>query len=210
MGNMKKTFDGKTPLEAADKAYKSISKYFNNDVPRFYFTLQEGAVNMEDSEPVMMGGSNKLHHFVVKEKKEGKDASYNISEFSPKNNDHLAKFVSKLNDFKTKQSGGLRGMDDSNSSPSDSSDSNPKDSSSDLDELNFTGGGKKWNNSSSSSSSESSDWMDDGEDFYHRKTYKLAPISYWWYDPQVYFLKKIYIPTFVSTVTPYVQLELYF
>ena len=40
LGKMKTTFTGKTPLDAATKAYNSLSTYFNNDIPAFHFTLQ--------------------------------------------------------------------------------------------------------------------------------------------------------------------------
>ena len=34
------------------------------------------------------------------------------------------------------------------------------------------------------------------------------PLFYWWYNPLIYKLNRIYIPTFVSTISPYVHLEL--
>lgn len=206
VGKFDKSFDGKTPLAAADKAYNALSKYFNNNIPKFYFTLQEGGQKniLEDtsemSDSPQIGGSSKFHHFVVKEKKEGNDANYTISEYNISNTKHLNTFAGKLNNFRLKQSGGLRDLDDSSSSMSDS------DSSSSLSDLK----GGKHHGLDDSSSSSSDSWLEDEDDHLYKKKFKLAPISYWWYDPQVYFLKKIYIPTFVSTITPYVQLDLFF
>jgi hypothetical protein len=54
--------------------------------------------------------------------------------------------------------------------------------------------------------------LDSSEDFYRRaQTYKpvVSPsLYYWWYDPQVYKLNSVFIPTFYSYVTPYLQINL--
>ena len=34
------------------------------------------------------------------------------------------------------------------------------------------------------------------------------PFNYWWYDPYLYGLNSVYIPTFYSYTTPYVELAL--
>lgn len=62
---------------------------------------------------------------------------------------------------------------------------------------------KKQNDDSSSSSSDS--------DFYikAKKTYNTTqPIYYWWYDPYLYNLDFVYIPTFYSYNIPYIELNL--
>lgn len=64
--------------------------------------------------------------------------------------------------------------------------------------------------SSSSSSSSSSD-----EEIFKKlnnyRLYQSQPIYYWWYDPCIYKkLRSIYIPTFVQTVIPYIEIATYY
>lgn len=68
-------------------------------------------------------------------------------------------------------------------------------------------GGKKSSSSSSSSSSDDDDDDDDEFDFakIRRKMYS-APISYWWYSPMIYKVRRIYTPVFSRQIAPYVQL----
>lgn len=37
-----------------------------------------------------------------------------------------------------------------------------------------------------------------------------APIVYWWYDPIIYSIDYVFVPTFYSTITPFVELALVF
>ena len=69
---------------------------------------------------------------------------------------------------------------------------------------------KKSKKSKDDSDSDSSDWDASPDDLYRRaKSYSInQPIYYWWYDPFVYRLDSIYIPTFYSYVTPYIELSL--
>jgi hypothetical protein len=71
-------------------------------------------------------------------------------------------------------------------------------------------GGKK-DNSKKKDKDDSSDDESSSEDFYKRaKSYMpiTQPIYYWWYDPYIYNLNSLYIPTFYSYVTPYIELSL--
>jgi hypothetical protein len=43
-------------LKAAKVFYKNLSQHFNNNIPKFYFTVQKGG-----------SGNGKYYHFVVKE-----------------------------------------------------------------------------------------------------------------------------------------------
>jgi hypothetical protein len=73
------------------------------------------------------------------------------------------------------------------------------------------GGGKKKNRKKSKKYDDSDD-SDDSDDFYNSiRTYRPInhPIYYWWYDPYVYKLDSLYIPTFYSYITPYIELGLY-
>ena len=61
--------------------------------------------------------------------------------------------------------------------------------------------------SSSSSSSSSLNSSDSDDDYYYYKPItRNMPITYWSYYPHVYNLKKVYVPTFVPTVTPYIYI----
>ena len=50
------------------------------------------------------------------------------------------------------------------------------------------------------------------EDLYrsNKKKYGYEPISFWLYDPYLYPVRRLYIPTFVATVNPYVVYNLYY
>lgn len=51
---------------------------------------------------------------------------------------------------------------------------------------------------------------DDSDDvFYKSKTVYVAnntPLSWWWYDPYLYNLDTVFIPTFYSSVVPYIEI----
>lgn len=64
---------------------------------------------------------------------------------------------------------------------------------------------KKDEDESSSSSSEAFDSLKLYKNFSKRT---LLPITYWWYNPYVYDLTSVYIPTFITPlVQPYVQID---
>jgi hypothetical protein len=156
-GGVDTTFSGTSSLEVADIAYKSLSQYFNNNVPKFYFTLEDE--------------NDKFHHFYVNETKDGSNADYTIKEYNVK-----AKYEKNLKKY----------IEDNNNNKEQE-------------------GGKKYHKHSSSSSSES--WLDDSSST-GKLRYKVDPIVYWWYYPSVYRLTKFYVPTFVQSVTPYINIYL--
>lgn len=94
-GDFPTTFSASTPFEAANNAWKSLSSYFTNNVPKFPFTLQ----SLKD---------NKLFHFLVKEDVKGDQVNYKITELKLKDeqkaNDTLKKNVQEFN----KKYGGSR------------------------------------------------------------------------------------------------------
>jgi len=112
-GQLVTTFKAKSDLDAANKAWTSISKYISNNVPTFAFTLE----NTKD-------GS--LSHFLLKEKLDGKkNATYNISKLKV---DADKKKEDEFRNRLAKQAGGRKhrrdkkeGEDDSSSSSSSSS-----------------------------------------------------------------------------------------
>jgi hypothetical protein len=162
--------------------YKSLSEHFNNSVPKFHFTLQKGS-----------SGEGKYYHFEVKENREDDQVNFNIKPYAIQGeHEAIERFQSKLSEFKTKmkQDGGKK----KSKSKSKSKKKNDDDSDdSDLDELDEL------------------DELDDSPvNIYKRaKSYlPTQPIYYWWYDPYLYRIDSIYIPTFYSYVTPYIELSL--
>ena len=65
----------------------------------------------------------------------------------------------------------------------------------------------KYDDSSSSSSSSSSESEDDDYYYYYKPIKRNMPITYWSYYPYVYNLRKVYVPTFVPTISPYVYIN---
>ena len=91
-GNLNTKFTAEKSLEAANKAYQSLSQYFKNDVPSFNFTLKND--------------KNKYFHFNVKEQLKDNEVSFKIKEFKIKTNKNdkfnsfkkqITKFEKKLN-----------------------------------------------------------------------------------------------------------------
>ena len=127
-------------------------------------------------------GEGKYYHFQVKEIRENDEVSFNIKPFTIHGEqESIQRFESKLASFKSKfsQDGGKKS--------------------------------KKSKKSKNDDSDDSSDFDVSEDDIYKRaKSYmpSTQPIYYWWYDPYVYRLDKLYVPTFYSYVTPYIELSL--
>jgi hypothetical protein len=129
-------------------------------------------------------GNGKFYHYEVKEEKENNTVNFKIKQLEniPTTAAEMKPFVDKLEKFKQKMEQG--------------------------------GGDKKKKRSKHKSKryDDSSDSDSDSDDFYKRvRTYKPVnqPIYYWWYDPYVYNLDTLYVPTFYSYITPYIELGLY-
>ena len=57
-------------LKAAKVFYKNLSQHFNNNIPKFYFSIQKGGAD-----------DGKYYHFVVKEVKEDDEVKFNIEPY---------------------------------------------------------------------------------------------------------------------------------
>jgi hypothetical protein len=125
-------------------------------------------------------GEGKYYHFEVKENRQDNEVNFNIKPYTVQGeNEAIKRFESKLANFKSK--------------------------------LNQDGGKKKAKKSKRDDSSDSSDFDIEEDNIYKRaKSYlpTTQPIYYWWYDPYVYRLDTLYVPTFYSYVTPYIELSL--
>jgi hypothetical protein len=131
-------------------------------------------------------GNGKYSHFQVRENRKNDEVNFSINPIHI-DESNLSDFQSKLNNFKSK--------------------------------FNQDGGEKKKKkikkkskkkHSESSSDSESSIIIETDNIYKRVKKYLPVnqPIYYWWYDPYIYSLNSVYIPTFYSYVTPYIELSL--
>lgn len=124
-------------------------------------------------------GSGKYYHFKVKEEREGEEVNFSIEPYKIKGE---KKAITKFN-------GGLEKF------------------------INKVGGAKKKKRKTKKKKDSDSDLDDDSSDDYYTRasTYIPSvnyPIYYWWYDPYLYNLNSIYIPTFYAYVTPYIEISL--
>jgi hypothetical protein len=124
-------------------------------------------------------GDGKLYHFEVKESINNKEVTYSISPMTVQGEQQsVERFKKNLSNFKTK----------------------------------FTqGGGKHRQKKKHSKDKDSSDDSSSDSDFYLKaqKSYNVSqPIYYWWYDPYLYNIDYIYIPTFYSYLAPFIELNL--
>jgi hypothetical protein len=125
-------------------------------------------------------GDGKYYHFQVKETMEDKEVTFKVKPMTIQGEaDIISSFKNKLENFKAK--------------------------------LNQDGGKKKSKKSKKHVVDDSdSDFDDSSDDFYRRaKSYMPAtqPIYYWWYDPFLYRLNSVYVPTFYAYVRPYIELS---
>ena len=80
-----------------------------------------------------------------------------------------------------------------------------------INEENLAGGkhsSKKYKLDDSDSSSSSSSDSDDDYYYYYKPVNRSMPITYWSYYPYAYPLRKIYVPTFIPNISPYVYISL--
>jgi hypothetical protein len=125
-------------------------------------------------------GSGNHYHFEVTENRKDQKVDFNIRKIDLKDE------LKVLDKFKNRRSKWLK---------------------------EFQAGGKK-KSSKKSKKDDSSDSSDSSSDEAFIKRAKKnsiynQPLYYWWYDPYLYSLDTVYVPTFYSYVTPYIQLALY-
>ena len=98
-GDLKTTVTSKNSVAAAKSLYANLSEHFNNNIPKFYFTIQKGG-----------SGTGKYYHFLVKEVKDKSDeVKFNVEPLILKDDSKIiSNFESKLKIFKNKfeQAGG--------------------------------------------------------------------------------------------------------
>lgn len=182
MGDINITSNAETELKAAKEIWDNISKYTNNNVPVFYFTLRGGGI---------------ISHFSVKEnsKSNNNEVNYLIEKIHPNlDNQKEIKYANKasniLKKLKTYQSGGKRSKKE-------------KDEDEDDDDK-----GKRRKRYSKYDDSSSDDDLESYYTYLRLKN-KSSPISYWWYTPSFYQdYNVVFTPTFKPIVVPYVQWQI--
>jgi hypothetical protein len=184
-GDIKTSVKSKNSINAAKTIYKNLSEHFNNSIPKFYFTIQKGS-----------SGNGKYYHFLVKEVREKDEVKFNVEPYTTHNSDSsIDKFKSKLDTFKTKfnQAGGKAGSRKKGSKKGSKKAPRRKMEDYDFDE-------------------DSNSDLASSDDFYvQASVYRpvvTPPLYYWWYDPQLYNLKSVFIPTFYGYLSPFLQLDL--
>ena len=106
-GDFKTAYDGKSPIDAGEKAWVNLSRYLTGNVPKFAFTMERTS-------------DHKHFHFVVKENVEGDNVSFSVKKVDVKvPKEGLQAFKKKVSSLRD-QSGGKKKDDSSSSSDSDS------------------------------------------------------------------------------------------
>jgi len=178
-GDFETKIEANNSVEAAKNLYKNLSEHFNNNIPKFYFTIQKGG-----------GDKGKFYHFQVKEKKVNDEVNYSISPYKIKDTETaVEQFVENFEKFKGRFNGGAKARKATK--------------------------GKKSSKRKSKKSKEdySSESSEDSYDFYREaKSYVPVtnqPLYYMYYDPLVYRLDSVYIPTFYQYAQPYWEIASY-
>lgn len=154
------------------------AKNSNEAANKLYSKLSE---HFNNSVPVfyftIQKGGGKYYHFQVKEQRSENEVNFSIKSYNVEDESAIQEFETKLENYKNKrQAGGKKSKKSKKAKKPSSSD----------DELD---------------SSSSSDY------YINSKSNPLSqPFYYWWYDPYVYKIDSVYIPTFYSYVTPLFEL----
>lgn len=219
--NTKFVSTSKNSLAAAKDIYGSISEYFNNSVPEFYFTLEK--VNNNKS----LG----VYHFKVNEFKSSKNANlkYKISSHTIKENNDK-ELLSTINEIEQKIkdmydfSAGAEKKKKSKSKSKSKKKTTKKKNISDSSDSSDDGRTKKSKKSfkvviSDSSDSTDSDmiynkYYEDGKmnkyikkQIFSKKYYNDMDPLYWWYHPYMYDSPSLFLPSFVSDVPMIVEMS---
>lgn len=111
-GSLKTKFSGKSDIDAAKKAYDSISEYFSNNIPVFKFTLQKIA---NENTQVGAGKISDYIHFQAAETKNGNQVDFRLIPLKvTKNAAQLKTFREKVKGLgnKIQLGGGKKKYDD--------------------------------------------------------------------------------------------------
>jgi hypothetical protein len=200
----------KNSVEAARSFYNGLSEHFNNSVPKFYFTIQKGG-----------SSKGKFFHFEVEESRKGDDVNFSIR---PLELDNLEKtnelFISNFKNFKGRFNARRGSRKGSRKSSRRGSRKSSRKGSRKVSRKSSRKASKKASEKTSEktsrkvSRSEISDRFEDDfeEDDFYRNALEYVPvasqpISYLYYDPLIYNLDSVFLPTFYAYLSPYVELN---
>ena len=133
-------------------------------------------------------GNGTFYHFQSNESRDGNEVNFSIKPYNVIN-ENMESYKTKLASIKKKisQQGGKHKKHRKKS--------------------------KKQGSSDSSDSSESSSSSDSDKYIKRISTYTPMlnqPIYYWWYDPSIYKLESVFIPTFYPYITPLIEYSISF
>lgn len=191
-GTMPCIYKAENSFNAAQKAYESISQYFNNIVYNYKFTLLKLSSEDANTEKINLtqyGGSsnakkfntNNFSHFTVNENKIENDVKFSIFKFNGTVTDtqYLINNVTKLQQKLNSQDGGSKHKKKHKKHKKHSKD----------------------DDSSSSSSS---------PDYYVKKKY-FDPIDFYYYYPPLYIDPALsYYPSFIPSLSPLITYDTYY
>lgn len=183
-GEFETKVGAKNSVEAAKVFYKNLSEHFNNNVPRFYFTIQKGG-----------SGKGKFYHFEVKEKKTNDSVDYTIKPFEIKGEEEaMSHYLENFDKFKGRFNGGAHGHARGESHGARK-------------------GSRKGSKKGSKRSSHrlDDDISSDSDDFYREaKSYvpvASSPFYYMYYDPLLYKVDSVFVPTYYAYVSPFSEIN---
>ena len=173
IGSMDTVINAESSLEAANKAYNNLSKYFGNTIPEFKFSLKR----LSNDKKVIGGSKKSFIHFQVNESSTNNDkVNYEIKEID--SNVDITKFQEMLNKVANQDnrlSGGehrREGREKRKFVPEDRDEELSDDFDFDLEKP-------------------------------RKGPLVYEPISYYWYDPYIYpIVDRLYVPTFVLPLQP--------
>ena len=189
-GGFESKIEANNSLEAAKTLYKNLSEHFNNNVPKFHFTIQKGSGSLSDN----------FYHFEVLETKKDENVKYSIEPYEIKDDGAVKQYIENFNKFKGRFNGGAN---------------RTKYSAGKKSSYNKSSGKKSSHKKSSRKSrkDDSDESSEDSYDFYREaKSYvpvTSQPLYYMYYDPLVYRLDSVYVPTFYQYAQPYVEIASY-
>ena len=226
-GTTPKIFNADNSQLAAKKAYESMSKYFNNSVHNFNFTLlkiksddvQNDAkkINLQqyggESDNKRFNKKNFSHFTVSEQLKKNGEVDFSIQQYNGQVNnlEYLVNKVMKIQEkFIKAKKIAKKSTTESDSQSLNQSEASRRSQSQTQSQSQSDSQSQSQSQSQSESDSnqhggakkskydDDDDDDDDSPDYFVSKTYYYDPISYWYYLPSVYPLDRLYLPTFVS------------
>jgi hypothetical protein len=161
-GDLITNIKAKNSVTAAKILYTNLSEHFNNNLPKFNFTIQKGS-----------SGKGKFYSFQTNELRNGDDVNFSIKPITVTNQKKTyAKMMKGISEFKNslnKKGGEITKKD--------------------IDEI-----------------------LDDSSEYYRRAAKYVPvinhPINFLFYDPHVYKLDTLFVPTFYSYITPFISIKI--